>query len=106
MPEFGDVALNSAYGSRFTISMEKKIERLREQSRLRGDSFTAFADYVLQILIVLRHREGVEADPAASESRRIAADHAALGMTHRSPRTRASPEHPGSASETTPPPST
>ncbi len=106
MPEFGDVELNSAIGSKFKISMEKKIERLREQSRLRGESFTAFADYVLQILIVLRHREGIKADPAASESRRIAADQPALGMTRRSFRTKPMPEHPGSASETTPAPST
>ena len=105
MPEFGDVALNSAYGSKFKISMEKKIERLREQSRLRGESFTAFADYVLQILIVLRHREGVKADPAASESRRIAADQPALGMTRRSSRMLRPCLRPGSASETTPAPS-
>ncbi len=71
MPEFGDAELNCGYRAKLKISMEKKMEHFREQSRLRGESFSAFTDHVLQILLVLRHRERLDTQPAASKGRQL-----------------------------------
>ncbi|MGA7323033.1 MAG: hypothetical protein WBX25_00780 [Rhodomicrobium sp.] len=68
MPDFGDAEFASTYRSKFRISVEKRLERFREQSQLRGESLTAFEHLVLQILIVLRHRENIEGRLATSET--------------------------------------
>jgi hypothetical protein len=48
-------------GSKFNISMEKKIERIWHESRNLGWSFNAFSVGVLEVLIILHHRNKLPA---------------------------------------------
>ena len=48
-------------GSKFNISMEKKIERIWHESSNLGWSFTAFSVRVIEVLIILHHRNKVPA---------------------------------------------
>jgi len=57
--------------SKFNASFERKIERLWFQSRHAGWSYNEFAVHLLEVLAVLRHREGVKR--AAAAKRRVAA---------------------------------
>ena len=48
-------------GSKFNISMEKKIERIWHESRNLGWSFNAFSVRLLEVLIILHHRNKLPA---------------------------------------------
>lgn len=48
-------------GSKFNISMEKKIERIWHESQSLGWSFNFFSIRVLEVLIILHHRNKLPA---------------------------------------------
>jgi hypothetical protein len=54
--------------SKFNASFERKVERLWFQSRHLGLSYNEFVVHLLEVLVVLRHRDSVKRE-AASESR-------------------------------------
>jgi hypothetical protein len=49
-------------GTKFNISMEKKIERLWHESKALGWTFTGFATHVMEILIIIQYRNRVSGD--------------------------------------------
>jgi hypothetical protein len=60
-----------ATGSKFNISMEKKIERLWHESKDLGWNFNAFVTHVMEILIVIQHRNKIPVKAAAPRKHRI-----------------------------------
>ena len=50
----------SANRSKFTTSMEKKIERVWFQSKSLGWSYNDFVVHLLEVLVTLQHRQKVK----------------------------------------------
>jgi hypothetical protein len=50
----------SANRSKFTTSMEKKIERVWSQSKPLGWSYNDFVVHLLEVLVILQHRQKVK----------------------------------------------
>ena len=46
--------------SKFTTSMEKKIERVWSQSKPLGWSYNDFVVHLLEVLVILQHRQKVK----------------------------------------------
>jgi hypothetical protein len=57
----------SSSRSKFNASFEKKIENLWFQSRRLGWSYNDFVLHLLEVLVILQHRDSLKR-PAASES--------------------------------------
>ena len=57
--------------SKFNASFERKIERLWLRSRQPGWSYNDFVAHFLEVLVVMRHRNGVKL--AAASKRRVTA---------------------------------
>jgi hypothetical protein len=69
--------------SKFNASFERKVERLWFQSRHLGLSYDEFVVHLLEVLVVLRHRDRVKRE-AAPKSRAIAKSRLARPQNQRS----------------------
>jgi hypothetical protein len=53
--------------SKYNVSFERKIERLWFQSNPLGWGYSDFVVHLLEVLVVLRHRDGVKRAAALEE---------------------------------------
>jgi len=63
-----EIEENRPSGSKYNTSFDRKIERLWLQSKTLGWSYNEFAVHLLEVLMILRHRDRVK---LAAASKRI-----------------------------------
>ncbi len=58
-------------GTKFNISMEKRIERLWYESKALGWTFNGFVSHLMEILIIIQHRSRVPVQAYPPKRRRL-----------------------------------